>query len=346
MTLVFHFDCNGNCSRFCFEYKFPLFISHLALRLACLFASMWACFSARTDPSPVAFAFLLLIYWLLRSERCHFLSVRPTHRLQPTAIIFNSSIRVLLVHALPAPSVFPSLAALLLANFISSCDSLCAAFPPQFSSFSLLTFFSPILLPRRSPSERLRIPKGADAIKMLILSVYRERYGGGGADSMRELRLTWRTRLKWRTEDGGRWLGAQRERRRGMTGSVPSQRRREGWANQREVQRKRTDEARAKAADTAVMDCFSSNAQKMAALMCCFQQRTQYLRLRITTLYRTCAWLSMRVEPSRSLWIFHTSRCLFPLGPIARFPSQTGNSFAARRGVRLRRSFINLMEGY
>lgn len=48
-------------------------------------------------------------------------------------------------------------------------------FPP-----TILLFFSPYLLfppsaPSRSPSERLRIPKGADAIKMLILSVYRER---------------------------------------------------------------------------------------------------------------------------------------------------------------------------
>lgn len=35
---------------------------------------------------------------------------------------------------------------------------------------------------------------------------------------------------------------------------------------------KKTDEDRAKAANTAVMDCFSSNAKKMAALMYCFQQ--------------------------------------------------------------------------
>lgn len=45
--------------------------------------------------------------------------------------------------------------------------------------------FSPLSpAPLLSPSERLRIPKGADAIKMLILSVYRERERG--ADSMRD----------------------------------------------------------------------------------------------------------------------------------------------------------------
>lgn len=44
-------------------------------------------------------------------------------------------------------------------------------FPPPFFSFSILLSLS--------PSERLRIPKGADAIKMLILSVYRERERGG-----------------------------------------------------------------------------------------------------------------------------------------------------------------------
>lgn len=53
---------------------------------------------------------------------------------------------------------------------------------------SLLTFFFPFSPlspgPLLSPSERLRIPKGADAIKMLILSVYRERERG--ADSMRD----------------------------------------------------------------------------------------------------------------------------------------------------------------
>lgn len=73
---------------------------------------------------------------------------------------------------------------------IFSCDS--------FFQFSLvlllpspsLPFFSPFFFPSLSfslspapllsPSERLRIPKGADAIKMLILSVYRERERGGG----------------------------------------------------------------------------------------------------------------------------------------------------------------------
>lgn len=58
-------------------------------------------------------------------------------------------------------------------------------FSPSLSSLSLFLSTAPLL----SPSERLRIPKGADAIKMLILSVYRERErreGWGGADSMRD----------------------------------------------------------------------------------------------------------------------------------------------------------------
>lgn len=84
-------------------------------------------------------------------------------------------------------------------------------FSPLFSPLS----FAPLL----SPSERLRIPKGADAIKMLILSVYRERERGGWQHE--GLRLTWRTRLKWRT--GGHWERceevegcAERERGEGM----------------------------------------------------------------------------------------------------------------------------------
>lgn len=80
--------------------------------------------------------------------------------------------------------------------------SLSLPFPPlSFFFFSLSP--DPLL----SPSERLRIPKGADAIKMLILSVYRERERGGWQHE--GLRLTWRTRLKWRT--GGGDGGAQRE---------------------------------------------------------------------------------------------------------------------------------------
>lgn len=54
---------------------------------------------------------------------------------------------------------------------------------PWLSFYPLsLPFFSFFPLspgPLLSPSERLRIPKGADAIKMLILSVYREREKGG-----------------------------------------------------------------------------------------------------------------------------------------------------------------------
>lgn len=63
---------------------------------------------------------------------------------------------------------------------------------PWFSFYSLPLSLSPYLFspffllypslstaPLLSPSERLRIPKGADAIKMLILSVYRERERGG-----------------------------------------------------------------------------------------------------------------------------------------------------------------------
>ena len=47
--------------------------------------------------------------------------------------------------------------------------------PPFFPSLCFSLSPAPLL----SPSERLRIPKGADAIKMLILSVYRERERGG-----------------------------------------------------------------------------------------------------------------------------------------------------------------------
>lgn len=89
------------------------------------------------------------------------------------------------------------------------------------------------------------------------------------------MRLTWRTRLKWRTEDGGRWLGARREKEAGYDGRA-AQAKGGGRVNERENAlrgtEKKTDEARAKAANTAVMDCFSSNAKKMAALMYCFQQ--------------------------------------------------------------------------
>lgn len=160
----------------CFEDKFPLFTSHFALRLECLFASMWACFSARTDPSPVVFAFLLLIYWLLWSERCHFLSVTPhsfaAHRdhLQlfqtlpfPFSLSFSASLPPLFFHLSSPPRYF-----------ISSCDSLSLFSPHNSPLFSPYLLFPPSA-PSRSPSERLRIPKGADAIKMLILSVYRER---------------------------------------------------------------------------------------------------------------------------------------------------------------------------
>lgn len=74
-----------------------------------------------------------------------------------------------------------------------------------FFLFSLSLYLSFALSPALllSPSERLRIPKGADAIKMLILSVYRERERGGWQHE--GLRLTWRTRLKWRTEGGEHW---------------------------------------------------------------------------------------------------------------------------------------------
>lgn len=103
---------------------------------------------------------------------------RPTW---PTMTMIKSSLFLSLSSSLsPRPlrfsifSAFPSPPC----YFISSCDSL-LLFPPQFSS----PLFSPYLLfppsaPSLSPSERLRIPKGADAIKMLILSVYRERWGG------------------------------------------------------------------------------------------------------------------------------------------------------------------------
>lgn len=110
---------------------------------------------------------------------------------------------------------------------IFSCDSFF-----QFSLVlllpSLLTFFSLLYpplspAPLLSPSERLRIPKGADAIKMLILSVYREREKEGGGWQHEGLRLTWRTRLKWRTGGWGalgevcvgrgvRWKGGGRGR--------------------------------------------------------------------------------------------------------------------------------------
>ncbi len=99
---------------------------------------------------------------------------------------------------------------------------------------------------------------------------------------------------------GGRWLGAQREKEAGYDGRAAQAK---GGGRVSEPERgteKKTDEARAKAAYTAVMDCFSSNAQKMAALMCCFQQRTQYLRLRITLVPYLCL-IIYALEPSRAL---------------------------------------------
>lgn len=142
---------NGTAVVFCFEDTFPLFTSHLALRLACLFASMWACFSARTDPSPVVFAFLLLIYWLLRSERCHFLSVAPhsfaAHRdhlqlVQTLPFPFSRS--------LPRPpcplyffSISCSVCLLSSSLFYLLLWLLFAVFPPQFSSFLSLPSLPP-----------------------------------------------------------------------------------------------------------------------------------------------------------------------------------------------------------
>lgn len=52
--------------------------------------------------------------------------------------------------------------------------------PYLFSPFFSLLYPPLSPAPLLSPSERLRIPKGADAIKMLILSVYREREKEGG----------------------------------------------------------------------------------------------------------------------------------------------------------------------
>lgn len=75
--------------------------------------------------------------------------------------------------------------------------------PYLFSPFFPLLYPPLSPAPLLSPSERLRIPKGADAIKMLILSVYREREKEGGGWQHEGLRLTWRTRLKWRTGGWG-----------------------------------------------------------------------------------------------------------------------------------------------
>lgn len=50
----------------------------------------------------------------------------------------------------PSPLCFPSLA-LLLAILSPPVTPFCCFFPPQFSSFSLLTFSSPLLLPRALP---------------------------------------------------------------------------------------------------------------------------------------------------------------------------------------------------
>lgn len=156
MTLVFHFDCNGTAVVCVLEINSPLFTSHLALRLACLFASMWACFSARTDPSPVVFAFLLLIYRLLRSERCHFLSVAPhsfaahrDHLRLSRTLPFPFSLS-LFGSRPPCPPLFFHLSSPP-RYFISSCDSLSLFFPPTILLFSLLTFSSPLLLPRALP---------------------------------------------------------------------------------------------------------------------------------------------------------------------------------------------------
>lgn len=96
---------------------------------------------------------------------------------------------------------------------IFSCDSffqfsLVLLLPSLLTFFPLFSLLYPPLSPAPllSPSERLRIPKGADAIKMLILSVYREREKEGGGWQHEGLRLTWRTRLKWRTGGwGGHW---------------------------------------------------------------------------------------------------------------------------------------------
>lgn len=95
--------------------------------------------------------------------------------------------------------------------------------PYLFSPFFSLLYPPLSPAPLLSPSERLRIPKGADAIKMLILSVYREREKEGGGWQHEGLRLTWRTRLKWRTGGWGalgevcvgrgvRWKGGGRGR--------------------------------------------------------------------------------------------------------------------------------------
>lgn len=103
-------------------------------------------------------------------------STRPT-----VTMIKSSSVSISVFLALsPCPLRFSIFAAFPSppCYFISSCDSL-LLFPPTILLSSFLSLPSlPPSAPSLSPSERLRIPKGADAIKMLILSVYRERWGG------------------------------------------------------------------------------------------------------------------------------------------------------------------------
>lgn len=88
----------------------------------------------------------------------------------------NPSFPVLSFSASLPPLFFPSPARSVCSHpryFISSCDSFLQFSPHNSPLFSPYLLFPPSA-PSRSPSERLRIPKGADAIKMLILSVYRE----------------------------------------------------------------------------------------------------------------------------------------------------------------------------
>lgn len=161
---------------------------------------------------------------------------------------------------------------------------------------------------------------------MLILSVYRERERGGWQHE--GLRLTWRTRLKWRTGGGGtgevEGEGVS-ERERGEGPNVGGDRVKRGM-----LAREKTDKDKACALSWAMiywlhLSLIYPYVWKALQLMYSTTLLVRLFTLTCTTSYIVCCvsvlhtistlavqkweWLCMQWKPSWIPWIFHSVCC-------------------------------------